>query len=222
MLTINILLCQFLDSSRCLPSSSNWVAQIPNFASSDRKNLYLCCLFCLPNASFHQVLWTFSLSCVVQKSLKDLRSIYVQILGSPLVWFPPCFIPYPSISSHPENLKVYPLTLQAKRIVLYCLSSSYPIACGQGSAFRKKAKKKCEYHPVWFPFLWVGSFPVSVLSSLHCHQNFFHSLSFLFMEKLVDASYLYYQNQDCKEFPFYCIFQQLSMSSTCIYLPVPN
>lgn len=105
-----------------------------------QKLISLLSLFCLPNASFQQVLWSFSLSCIVQKSLKDLRCIYVLTLGSLLVWFPPCFIPFPSISSYLENLKVHPLTLQAKRIVLYCLSSSYPIACGQDSALRKKAK----------------------------------------------------------------------------------
>ena len=106
-----------------------------------KKMASLLSIFCLPNVSFHQVLWSFSLSCVVQKSLKDSGCIYVQILGSPLVWFPPYFIPYLSISSYPENLKVCPLTLQAKKIVFYCLSSSYPIPCRQGNALRKKATK---------------------------------------------------------------------------------
>lgn len=35
---------------------------------------------------------------------------------------------------------------------------------------------------------------------------------------MCDASSLYYQKRDSKEFPFYCIFQQLSMSSSWIYL----
>ena len=67
---------------------------------------------------------------VVQRSFKYLRCLYLQIFGAPLLWFPPYITPHFSISSHPGNLKVFCfLTLQAKKIVLYCLSSSYPTAC---------------------------------------------------------------------------------------------
>ena len=119
-----------------------WGAQIPNSASFDGKSGNFCFFFFnVPNVFLSGSLEFLPLTCryVVQRSFKYLRCLYLQIFGAPLLWFPPYIIPHFSISSHPDNLKVYFLTLQAKKIVLYCLSSSYPIACRQDNALRKKA-----------------------------------------------------------------------------------
>ena len=120
-----------------------WGAQIPNSALFDGKNGVCPPLFFLniPNVFLPGSLKFFPLTCryIVQRSFKYLRCLYLQIFGIPLLWFPPYIIPHFSISSHPDNFKVYFLTLQAKKIVLYCLSSSYPIACRQDNVLRKKA-----------------------------------------------------------------------------------
>lgn len=121
-----------------------WGAQIPNSAPFDGKNGNVCLFFFflnIPDVFLPGYLEFFPLICryVVQRSSKYLRCLYLQIFGVPLLWFPPYIIPHFSISSHPDNLKVYFLTLQVKKIVLYFLSSSYPIAFRQDNALRKKA-----------------------------------------------------------------------------------
>lgn len=54
-------------------------------------------------------------------------------------------------------------------------------------------------------------------SSLHYHQTIFSLVyNFYLWKNQYDASYLYYQNQDSKDLPFNCIFQQFS--SVCLQL----
>ena len=141
MLTFSFWLYQLLGIPRYLPSSSEelkFQILLPLMAKVEISAFFF---FNVPNVFLPGSLEFLPLTCryVVQRSFKYLRCLYLQIFGAPLLWFPPYIIPHFSISSHPDNLKAYFLTLQAKKIVLYCLSSSYPIACRQDNAFRKKA-----------------------------------------------------------------------------------
>ena len=142
MLTFSFWLYQLLGIPRYLPSSSEEL-RFQILLSLMAKMEMSAPLFFLniPNVFLPGSLKFFPLTCryVVQRSFKYLRCLYLQIFGIPLLWFPPYIIPHFSISSHPDNFKVYFLTLQAKKIVLYCLSSSYPIACRQDNVLRKKA-----------------------------------------------------------------------------------
>lgn len=143
MLTFSFWLYQLLGIPRYLPSSSEelkFQILLPLMAKKMEMSAFL--FFNILNVFLPGSLEFLPLTCryVVQRSFKYLRCLYLQIFGAPLLWFPPYITPHFSISSHPGNLKVFFfLTLQAKKIVLYCLSSSYPTACRQDNALRKKA-----------------------------------------------------------------------------------
>lgn len=133
MLTFSFWLYQLLGIPRYLPSPSEelkFQILLPLMAKKMEISVFL--FFNILNVFLPGSLEFLPLTCryVVQRSFKYLRCLYLQIFGAPLLWFPPYITPHFSISSHPGNLKVFCfLTLQAKKIVLYCLSSSYPTAC---------------------------------------------------------------------------------------------